>query len=164
MPDHLARASHPPPPDGWTVPPSSSTPGRWRELAIEPREVEERRAAERFPVVLDLAKHPLPALQSRATHSMSAAGWLRLGHSVAQCTVPERCSCGATMGPLGYHLLCCNHGVERNWHHDTTRDTLADIIRQSGHAATTEKTLQALGIRSTAESTHPDKRLDIVCS
>jgi hypothetical protein len=61
--------------------------------------------------------------------------------------------------PLGYHFLCCNHGVERNWRHDTTRDTLADIIRQSGHAATTEKTLQALGIRSS----HPDKRLDIVC-
>ena len=85
--------------------------------------------------------------------------WLRLGHSVAQCTVSERCSCGATVDPLGYHFLCCNHGVERNWRHDTTRDTLADIIRQSGHAATTEKTLQALGIRSS----HPDKRLDIVC-
>jgi hypothetical protein len=176
-----------------------------------PAASEQLKAAERFPPPLELAKHPLPGLQTRGTQSVSfhafcnrrwgaetalsvagtarllscigpgSGAWLfalpscasqrfsdpqfhvacqlRLGHAIAQCAVAGRCSCGATVDPLGYHFLCCNHGVERNWRHDTTRDTLADIARQSGHAATTEKTLQALGIRSS----HPDKRLDVVC-
>jgi hypothetical protein len=65
------------------------------------------------------------------------------------------------LDPQGYHFLNCNHGVERNFRHDSVRNTLADIIRQSGHAAITEKTLQAMGVSLSRPDA--DKRVDIVC-
>ena len=41
------------------------------------------------------------------------------------------CSCGHPLDPLGTHFLCCARGGERTSLHDSVRDAVYHIIRES---------------------------------
>ena len=65
---------------------------------------------------------------------------LRLGHPHPSLRTYTACACGHQLHPLGTHLLQCASGSERTASHDSVRDALYHIIRESRQHAQRERT------------------------
>ena len=50
------------------------------------------------------------------------------------------CPCGHPLDPPGTHLLCCDRGGERSSSHDSMRDAVYHIIRESRQHVHSERT------------------------
>ena len=65
---------------------------------------------------------------------------LRLGLPHPCLATYAACSCGHPLDPLGTHLLRCAHGGKRTSSHDSVRDAVYHIIRESRQHAHRERT------------------------
>ena len=70
------------------------------------------------------------------------------------------CSCGHPLDPLGNHLVRCARGGERTSSHDSVRDVIYHIIRDSHEHAHWERT----GFRPSSTPKGRGGRVDIVIS
>ena len=65
---------------------------------------------------------------------------LRLGFPHPCLATYDTCACGNSMDALGTHLMRCSRGGERTSSHDSVRDSVYHILRESGQHVQRERT------------------------